>query len=150
MTQDRLDSYGVDYDKPVLVKDSKVSPIHTESRGTITPGYRGMIPYRNSYGFLRFCDRAGHYNDDVDGSVLIEKVKQHLASRGVETVLIAEEDTGAVYEYHIGQFDQRVPKTAKRGDAKDEPQLYAPSDHYYGKFEDHVEAVLATGREDSQ
>ncbi len=146
--QERIDAFS---DKPkrrpVLFKDVQVGPINVDSKGDIYPGYRGPIPARDAYGFVQFCERETHFHRNESSYMLSEKVLEHLRSRGVEVILIAEDDEGYVYEYHESQFNEEAPQSAKGTDEKDEVQMMVDILHHQGKYADHTDSVMVGTRE---
>ena len=146
--QERLDEWLEDnLRQPILHKDEQVGPIYVPSKGNIWPGYRGWIPARDEYGFVQFCDREPHYHRKMEGYALSDKVLVNIRSRGCKRILMAEEDTGDVYEFHESQFCNPMPKHAKGKDEKDEAQSYAKCEEAWGRFAGHAEYVLVGDRE---
>ena len=146
--QERIDAFSDDpKPRPVLFKDVQVGPINVASKGDIYPGYRGPIPARGKYGFVQFCEREKHFHRNEASYMLSLKVLEHLRSRGVEIILIAEDDEGYVYEFHESQFDEEAPQRAKGPDEKDETQMMVNVMHHQGKFADHADSVMVGTRE---
>jgi hypothetical protein len=145
--QSKIGGFTDEKSRPVLFKDAQVGPIHVLSKGDIYPGYRGPIPGRDAYGFVQFCERETHFHRNEAAYMLSYKVLEHLRSRGVELILIAEDDAGYVYEFHESQFDTEVPQRAKGTDEKDEDQRLVRVTHHQGKYADHASDVMVGPRE---
>lgn len=146
--QERLDTFSDSNPRrPVMFKDEQVGPIHVKSKGRIFPGYRGPIPARDAYGFVGFRRRDRHYHRNEAAYMLSEKVVDYIRAKGCTILLIAEDDTGDVYEFHESQFNEEVPQKAKGTDEKDEDQLMVRVSEHRGKFAEHADAVLVGDRE---
>lgn len=133
--------------RPILHKDTQVGPIYVESKGNIYPGYRGQIPSRQAYGFVQFCTRKNHYHRNEEAYMLSDKILAYLRAKDCAVILIAEEDTGTVYEFHERQFDTAVPQKAKGKREKDEDQTLVRVYENRGKYPDHAEHVMVGTRE---
>lgn len=133
--------------RPILHKDTQVGPIHVKSKGNIFPGYRGWVPARESYGFVQFCERQKHYHRNEQAYMLSDKVLAYLRAKGCKTILIAEDDTGTVYEFHISEFNESVPQKAKGKNEKDEAQSMVRVSENWGQYADHADYVMVGSRE---
>lgn len=145
--QTLLREVGGRVDPPVLYKDKQFGPISVVSKGKICPGYLGQVVTRDRYGFVGFREHSSHYHRKKDAYVLSTRVVNALRREGVQLMLIAEEDTGTVYEWHISHFAHEMPKSGKSDREANEPQLYAPVDDAWGVFENQTEDVLIGARE---
>jgi len=133
--------------RPMLHKKEAVGPIQVESKGGIFPGYIGSIPSRTTTGFVQFCEREKHYHRNEKAYMLSDKVLAYLRAKGVTRILIAETDTGTVYEFHEKQFNTRVPQKAKGTNEKDEDQSLVRVSEYWGKWEEYADHVMLGSRE---
>ncbi len=147
MSQQLLRDVGGSPEPPVLYKDEQFGPISVVSKGRICPGYVGAVLCRERYGFVGFREHSSHYHRKKDAYVLSARVIDALRSAGVQTMLIAEEDTGTVYEWHISHFCHEMPKSGKSEREENERQLYAPIADTWGRFENHAADVLIGARE---
>lgn len=139
--QKRVRDYA-DMRKPVLYKEEQLGPVPVPSKGRIYPGYVGHVTARRAYGFVGFRIHERHYHVNQEGYCLTLQVLRRMAAKGVRIVLIAEEDTGTVYEWHINDFDTEVPDKDKGPDEQDETQYSAQCETAAGVFEDHVDDVM--------
>ena len=144
--QQTLREYSPSQSRPILHKDAIVGPIHVPSQGQMYPGYRGPIPARDCYGFVQFCDREKHYHRNEEAYMLSDKVLAYLRAKGCERILIAEEDTGTVYEFHERQFNEDVPQRAKSKSEKDEDQSMVRVAENWGEYPNHAEHVMVGER----
>lgn len=107
-------------------------------------GSVGPIPQRNTMGFLKECERAEHwyhtFKADAGGAYAISTdAFRRAKQRGANVVLVAESDTGDVYEWPLRLFDgQRVPTAYL--EHKDDPQVYATIETA-DVWEDHASDV---------
>lgn len=145
--QSRIERYGIDKSRPVLLKDVRVGPIQLESTGQTYPGYRGPVPARDAYGFVQFCDSSSQFDQNEGLYMIPLKVLEHLRSRDVTVLLIAEQHEEYVYEFHESQFDEEAPKRAKGRDEKDEVQMMVDTRHHQGKYAEHTDTVMIGSRE---
>lgn len=114
-------------------------------KGRAHVGYRGPVPARRVYGYVQFCTRRDHFHRNEEGYALSEKVLRKLRTVGCRLVLIAEEDTGIVYEFHERQFREQV---SKRNNPKhdEDPQRKVKVVNNRGKWHDHARHVLTGER----
>lgn len=145
--QQRLDAFSTPSNRPILHKELQAGPIHVESKGRIFPGYIGGVPARDCRGFVQFCTREEHYHRNEAAYMLSDKVLAYLRARDCECILIAEEDTGTVYEFHESQWTETVPQRAKGKREKDEDQSMVRVEENWGKYDDHAPYVLVGSRE---
>lgn len=148
MTDDQssLRNWQQEQTRPILHKDQQVGPIFVQSKGRIYPGYRGPVPSRDAYGFVQFCTRAKHYHRNEEAYMLSDKVLTYLRAKGCAVILIAEEDTGTVYEFHETQWDESVPQRAKGKKEKDEAQSMVRVTENWGRYADHADYVMMGSR----
>lgn len=145
--QQLLRDVGTPCEPPVCYKHEQVGPVYVMSKGEIYPGYVGNILNRDQFGFVGFRRHEDHYHRKMEAYMLSDTVLAELRELGVQLVLIAEEDTNRVYEWHISQFQESVPQHAKGSDEKDEDQTFVKVDDAWGTFDDHSGDVLIGERE---
>lgn len=148
MEQSNLQSFtSTGQRRPILHKEMQLGPINVESKNGIFPGYIGHIPSRECKGFVQFCERAKHFHRKEEAYMLADKVLAILRAKGAERIIIAEEDTGTVYEFHERQWNTSVPQKAKGSKEKDEAQSMVRVSEHWGKWKNHAEFVLVGTRE---
>jgi hypothetical protein len=145
--QQLLRDYGGDTEAPILYKDRQLGPIPVLSKGEICPGYIGQVLNRDQYGFVGFREHREHFHVKMGGYALSERVLRSIRTVGVQVMLIAEEDTGRVYEWHLSQWRNEMPQHGKSDDEKDEDQSYAEADEAWGVYDDHTQDVMIGDRE---
>lgn len=148
MTDQRLlRDIGGEPDPPVLYKDRQLGPIPVLSKGEICPGYIGRLISRECYGFVGFRQHEEHFHVKMEAYMLSDRVLRAIRDTSAFRILIAEEDTDRVYEWHHSQWRHDVPQHAKGEDEKDEEQTYAPVSAAWGVYDDHASEVLIGERE---
>lgn len=145
--QQRLRDVGEHPDPPILYKDRQLGPIPVRSKGEICPGYVGQVINREKYGFVGFREHRDHFHVKMGGYALSDRVLRSIRDAGVQLMLIAEEDTGRVYEWHLTQWQHEMPQHAKSEEEKDEDQTYAEAEEAWGVYDDHAADVMIGERE---
>jgi len=126
--------------EPILYQDEPVF-VRLATKGETCIGYRGAIPSRREYGFVQFCNSREHFHRNEAGYALSERSLRKIRSYGCKVILIAEDDTNMVWEFHESQFQDYVAKKNNPDHDKD-PQLKVEILQNRGKWPDHVPYVL--------
>lgn len=145
--QQLLRDVGTPSEPPVCYKQKQVGPVYVASKGGIYPGYVGKILNRDQFGFVGFRRHEEHYHRNMEAYMLSDRVLEELRSLNVQLLLIAEDDTNTVYEWHIDQFTESVPQYAKGTNEKDEDQTFALVEDAWGCYDNHTPDVLIGERE---
>jgi len=124
---------------PVLVEEPRR---RVGVPGTLrTAGLAGHLDAGGSQvrGFVSPRTRAEHYFRKFDGYGLSLSVLPLLTEWGIARVLIAETDTGTVYEYLLRDFERHGSVYDNEGDR----QLVLSTEYAMAEHPDHADRVLA-------
>ncbi|WP_200531569.1 MULTISPECIES: hypothetical protein [unclassified Halorubrum] len=98
-------------------------------------GTVGVLRGRDEVAYLSKRTREEHFYRKHRGYAVSDHIIDYLDRKGVNTVLIAEEDTRTVYEYHIKDFrDHGIDTTDEPGD----PQTCVPVSFAARTWENHA------------
>lgn len=129
-------------------RDERAPTIHTDEairmripgKGVTHVGWRGPVPSRNAYGFMQERHSEKHRIRALDAYALSNRVLTRIRSFGCRRVLVAETDTGTVYEFHERQFTDPVPKQYNP-QAEDDPQCYVRRTEAWNAWQSHSQDV---------
>lgn len=139
-----LEEFSTDTRAPILHKDTEFTT-KVPGKGRISM-YRGPIPARRAYGALQYRERDKHYHKNEEGYALSARVLRKLRTLGCQRILIAEEDTRCVYEFHEQQFTNQVAKHNNPNHEND-PQFVVKLENAWYKHEEHTDSVMVGERE---
>jgi hypothetical protein len=140
--QQRIGAFGESQSRPVLLRAREVAPINVGERDAYSPGVLGPVPARGVYGVVVPCRLSDRLRGDPPAFAMPDKVLTHLESRDVEIVLVADDESGDVYEFHISQFEGEVPKSDLPASQREERQRSVDLQHHRGRYSDHYQSVI--------
>lgn len=144
MIEDQLDlrdfGGGTGETQPVLMPDKPVFMRFPE-KGEVKVGQRGPVPTREDYGFVKFVVKDRHRLRAKNAYAFSSKLLQRLRALGCVRLLVAETNSGTVFEYHRRQFTDEVPKQYNPNHETD-PQKYVPVSEARGVWPEHSDSVV--------
>lgn len=144
--QQLLRDVGGSAEPPICYKQERVGPVYIGSDGESFPGWAGRVLNREGTGFVWFRQNQAGFVSEANAYRIPNEILHELRAMGVTIVLIAEEDTKTVYEWHISQFGDSVPKYAKPTNRKEVPMTFAYISESWGSYPNHCADVLIGDR----